>query len=55
MKGDKEVVLEAVKQNGNALYYASEELCGDRKVVLEAVKQYGCALKFASEELKNDI
>ena len=46
--------LEAVKQNGHALQYASSELKGDKEVVLEAVKQNGNALDHVSSELKND-
>ena len=33
---DREVVLAAVQQDGDALRYASEELRGDREVVLAA-------------------
>ena len=51
---NKNVVLEAVKQNGLALQFASEKLQDDKNVVLEAVKQNGWALQFASEELRND-
>jgi CxxC motif-containing protein len=51
---DKEVVLEAVKQNGYSLEYASEELKNNKEVVLEAVKQNGYSLHYASEELKNN-
>ena len=51
----KEEVLEAVKQEGFALRFASDELRGDREVVLEAVKQDGDALEFASEELRFEI
>jgi len=54
LKGDREVVLEAVKRDGCALQYASEELKGDREVVKEAVKQNEGALEHASEELKGD-
>lgn len=36
---NKEVVLEAVKEDGYALRYASEELQNDKEVVLEAVKK----------------
>ena len=50
----KEEVLEAVKQKGSALLYASYELQGDRDVVLEAVQRYGLALMYASEELRAD-
>jgi predicted methyltransferase len=48
------VVIEAVKQNGVILFYASEELRNDKDVVIEAVKENGFALKYASEELQND-
>ena len=44
LRGDREVVLAAVKQNGNALKHAPEEWRGDREVVLAAVKQNGNAL-----------
>ena len=46
-------MLEAVKQNGRALYYASAALKDDHEIVLEAVKQNGRALRFASAELRN--
>ena len=52
---DRQVILEAVKQNGCALGYASEKLRNDPDVVMAAVEQYGCALKYASEELKNEL
>ena len=52
---DREIVLEAVKQNGHALEYASAALKDDREIVLEAVKQKGVALFFASAALKNDV
>jgi hypothetical protein len=53
-KGDKDVVLAAVKQNGRALEYVSEELKSDKEVVLAAVAQTVAALKYVSEELKGD-
>ena len=40
---DREAALEAVKQDGDALENASEDLQADRGVVLEAVKQNGRA------------
>ena len=43
-----------MKQNGDALWHASEELKRDREVVMEAVKQNGRALEDASKELKGD-
>ena len=54
---NKKEALKAVKQNGWALEFASDELKNDREVVLEAVKEKGSAgfaLEYASEELKND-
>ena len=47
-------MLEAVKQNWQALRSASAELQGDREVVLEAVKQSGDALISVADELRAD-
>ena len=55
LRGDKKVVMEAVKQNGWTLQHASKKLRGDKEVVLEAVKQNGWTLQFASEELRGDF
>ena len=54
LKSEKEVVLAAVKQNGNALEYASENLKADKEVVLAAVKQDASSIKYASNDLKED-
>ena len=54
LKRDRDFVLEAVKQNCNAIKYASEELKNDREIVLEAVKQNSRVLKYISEKLRND-
>ena len=48
------MVLAAVKENGEALEYASNELKKDKEVVLAAVKKHGWALDYASKELQND-
>lgn len=45
---DREILLEAVKKDGSALRYASEELKNDREIVLEAVKADG-KVQYASE------
>ena len=50
----KEAVMAAVKKDGMALQYASNEMKADREVVLAAVKEDGMALQFASDELKAD-
>lgn len=44
----------AVRQNGLALQYVSEELRDDRNLILAAVQQNGLALQFASERLRRD-
>ncbi len=51
---NKQMVLEAVKQEGLALLNASNELQNNKEVVLEAVKQEGMALEYASDELQNN-
>ena len=47
-------MMEAVNQDGCALWYVSDELKHDRDVAMEAVEQCGCALQCASEELKGN-
>ena len=48
------MVLEAVRQNGMALYSASRERQADKVVVLAAVEQDSRALQFASAALQTD-
>ena len=40
-----------MRQDGDALWWASVELKRDREVVIVAVTQHGRALRFASAEL----
>ena len=54
LANNKTFMLQAVKQKGYALRYASDELRNDRDIVLEAVKQNGHVLRDASDELRND-
>jgi len=49
----KELTLDAIRQNGQALQFAYESK-DDKAIVLEAVKQDGLALRYASERLIND-
>ena len=51
---DRETVLAAVANDGEALGYASEALRSDRALVLTAVSNKGIALKFASKALRSD-
>ena len=39
LKNDRELVMEAVEQDGSVLEYASYEIKNDRKIVKKAVKQ----------------
>ena len=52
LKNNKEIVLEAVKQNGLALEYASDRLKNNEEIVVTAIKQYESALQFASYRLR---
>jgi len=51
---DRNEVLAAVKEDGNALEYADESLKKDKEIVMAAVKQDGWALEYADESLKKD-
>ena len=51
---NEEFVLEAVKQDGDSLYYASTRLQDNGQIVLEAVKKNGLSLYFASYRLKDN-
>lgn len=54
-QNDKMVVMNAVTQNGNALYYASDDLKNDEQVVMTAVKNYSLALIYASDSLRHNV
>ena len=56
LKGDREFMIEAVKQDVGALKYASAALQGDREIVMEAVYTHGWqkTLLGASAELCGD-
>eukprot|EP00971_Amphidinium_carterae_P101152 2001256-Amphidinium_carterae.1 len=50
----RDVVLEAVKQDGLLLQHAAKNFGSDREVVLEAVKHNVMALEWASDDLLQD-
>merc|ERR1711879_489061 len=54
MKNNKEVVLAAVQQNGEAFEYASKDMQSNKKFVLAAVQLDWLAGHFASEELQHN-
>ena len=55
LRTDIDVVLAAVKQCGEALKFASDELWSDCNIVMDAVKQDGEALEFALHELRSKL
>jgi len=50
----KEVVTAAVKNNGQALEFASPSMQEDKEVVMAAVRNDGSAIQFASASLQKD-
>eukprot|EP00435_Cladocopium_sp_Y103_P005476 s1628_g1.t2 len=54
LKGEKMVVLLAVKQDGNVLRFCTEQLRDDEVVAYAAVTQTWRALEFVSQRLKGD-
>lgn len=55
VKGNKDVVLKAVKIKGQSLQYASDELRNDPEIALAAVIQNGLAFEYAGKNLKSDF
>jgi hypothetical protein len=51
---DRDYVLKAVKEDGEALKRASKSLRANREFMLEAVRQDGWALEYADESLQAD-
>ena len=51
---DRDEVLAAVKEDGNALEYADESLKKNKEIVMAAVKQDGRTLDYADESLKKN-
>lgn len=54
LKGDKEVVCEALSNCGYALCYASKEIKSNKEIVLHALKNNPSAIAYASQELQDD-
>eukprot|EP00403_Amphidinium_massartii_P033676 CAMPEP_0178437670 /NCGR_PEP_ID=MMETSP0689_2-20121128/35137_1 /TAXON_ID=160604 /ORGANISM="Amphidinium massartii, Strain CS-259" /LENGTH=224 /DNA_ID=CAMNT_0020059929 /DNA_START=19 /DNA_END=690 /DNA_ORIENTATION=+ len=53
-KGDREVVLAAVRKDGLSLRHAAVEFRADKEVVIAAVTNDAYALQFAAEALQSD-
>ncbi|CAD7956164.1 unnamed protein product [Amoebophrya sp. A25] len=54
LQSDREVVLAAVKQNGEALEYASNTMTNDKHMVLAVIKQNREARRFATLTMQQD-
>ena len=52
---DEEIVLEAVKGNGEDLVYASARLRNTKKIVMAAVEQNPMAFKHAEWDMRHDV
>ncbi|KAF0974932.1 hypothetical protein FDP41_006037 [Naegleria fowleri] len=51
-RNDRDIMLEAMKNNGYALNFASDELKNDADLVMEALKCHGFVLKYSDELLQ---
>ena len=54
IRGDRDIVIEAINKDSWNLRYASPELRNDREIVLEAMKSNGIILQCAGEKLRKD-
>ena len=54
LKNNHKVILAAVKEDGYALEYTTNELKGNREIVLAAVEENAFALQYATDELKDN-
>ena len=52
--GEREKLIESIKERPFGLVSLSDELKNDREIVLFAVNKDGSVLKYLSDELKND-
>lgn len=54
MRADKDVVMEAVKNKGIIVKYASKKLKEDKDIAIEAIKQNKKAFEFLGENIKKN-
>ena len=54
IQADREIVMEAIDNNADALRYASEDILDDRDFVLAALDKEGHVLEYVSERLRGD-
>ena len=53
LHADKDLMLEAVKQDGQMLYYASKSLRDNEEIVKNAIENKWLILKYASKRLRS--
>ncbi len=54
LHSDRDLMLEAVRKDGQLLYYASQELRDDEEIVYTAVKNKWRIIKYASKRLRGN-
>lgn len=54
LQNDRELMLDAIRLNGDCIEHISDELKADREIVAEAVGAPGYQLMYASDELRSD-
>lgn len=54
LRGDRQIVMEAVKKHAFALLFAKEIFYADKEIVMEAVKNHGDVLERAATPLKDN-
>lgn len=54
IRASKAFMTEAVKERGDSLEYASDDLKNDKEIVLAAIGESFSSLKYASEDIKSD-
>lgn len=54
LHADRELMLNAIKKDGQMLYYASKDLRDDKELVKTAIRNKWLILKYASKRLRSD-
>ena len=54
MKGDRELCMAAVAQDGRALQWAGEEMQDDWGIISAGLQNYGYTFKYAASRIRNN-
>lgn len=52
LRKDRDIILTALRKNGNVLQFADDELKDDEHIVLTAVRRNRGSIKYASERIR---